>query len=359
MPLKEIKNRIGSVKGTLKITSAMKLVASAKLHKAQQAVSGMLPYQQALYRMLSTVSSGVSPTLSYRPSESLSYRPSEARGEIFPSRVALIAVSSNSSLCGGFNANVVRKVLETLTEYREAGIPEENVTVIPIGRKMADAMRRVGLLRHSGLDPESLTGLSHLIDHPSFSSAAAFAGDMIERFRNGDFDRVELIYNHFVSTASQVPTREVWLPFAAEGKGIPSPAPQVRNDREVLVRSDKEALGGNDRGKVQVCSDRETLGGNDRQELVRSDREEDRLWIFEPSREALLEELLPKLMRLKIYSMLLDSAAAEHAARTVAMQTATDNGEDILEELTLEYNKGRQQKITSELLDIIGGSMQQ
>ena len=312
MALKEIKNRIGSVKGTLKITSAMKLVASAKLHKAQQAVSGMLPYQRTLYGMLSTVSSGASLSSGV------------AHSDLVPTRVAIIAVSSNSSLCGGFNANAVRKVLETLTEYREAGIPDENITVIPIGRKMADAMRRIGLLcpsgpdlpRPSGLDPESLTGLYHLIDHPSFASAAAFAGTMIDRFRDGEFDRVELIYNHFVSTASQVPTREIWLPFAAGGEEISSAA-QVRDDREA-----------------------------------------DRLWLFEPSREELIDALLPKLMRLKIYSMLLDSAAAEHAARTVAMQTATDNGEDILDELTLEYNKGRQQKITAELLDIIGGSMQ-
>ena len=296
MPLKEIKNRIGSVKGTLKITSAMKLVASAKLHKAQQAVAGMLPYQQALFRMLSTLSS--------RPgTEALHEEVFSPDGEVRPPRIAIIAVSSNSSLCGGFNANVVRKVLETLTEYRKAGISDAHITVIPIGRKMADALRRIG--RASG-SPDF--GMTQLIDKPAFAPSAAFAETIFGRFREGEFDRVELIYNHFVSTASQVPTRETWLPFRAEGEA--------------------------------ACDN------------------EERLWLLEPSREALLDELLPKLMRLKIYSMLLDSAAAEHAARTVAMQTATDNGEDILEELTLEYNKSRQQKITSELLDIIGGSMQ-
>ena len=339
-PLKEIKTRIGSVKGTLKITSAMKLVAAAKLHKAQQAVATMLPYQQALYRMLGTVSGGAA--LSSAPSGRL-VNLSNHDPESSPApRIALLAVSSNSSLCGGFNANAVRKVLETLTEYHDAGIPDENITVIPIGRKMADALRRIGrapgdtlgpldlgmtedvdldkTLLSSRLEPEGRKeriSLHQLIDHPSFSLSAAFADRIIALFQDGRFDRVELIYNHFVSTASQVPTREVWLPFTARGEEIPSPAAQVRNDSE-----------------------------------------EDRLWILEPSREELLEALLPKLMRLKIYTMLLDSAAAEHAARTVAMQTATDNGEDILDDLTLEYNKGRQQKITSELLDIIGGSMQ-
>ena len=341
-PLKEIKTRIGSVKGTLKITSAMKLVAAAKLHKAQQAVATMLPYQQALYRMLGTVSGsaalsscGAQPSdaatssrlddaaLSSRLDDALlsSRLEPEGRKERISSspspRIALLAVSSNSSLCGGFNANAVRKVLETLTEYHDAGIPDENITVIPIGRKMADALRRIGRAPGDTLGPLELGMTDKLIDHPSFAPAAAFADRIIALFQDGRFDRVELIYNHFVSTASQVPTREVWLPFTVKGEEIPSPAAQVRNNSE-----------------------------------------EDRLWILEPSREELLEALLPKLMRLKIYTMLLDSAAAEHAARTVAMQTATDNGEDILDDLTLEYNKGRQQKITSELLDIIGGSMQ-
>ena len=293
MPLKEIKTRIGSVKGTLKITSAMKLVAAAKLHKAQQAVAAMLPYKQSLYKMLATVSSGTA----------VFTGPSGEAGEGFP-RIAIIAVSSNSSLCGGFNANAVRKVLETLRRYRADGIPEENVTVIPIGRKMADAMRRAGVATPFG-DPAEL---ARLIEHPSFAPSAALADRLIALYNDGGFDRVELIYNHFVSTASQVPVHETWLPFTADTPDAPHLS--------------------------------------------------DRLWLLEPSREELLETLLPKLMRLGIYTMLLDSAAAEHAARTVAMQTATDNGEDILEELTLEYNKGRQQKITSELLDIIGGSMQ-
>ena len=106
-----------------------------------------------------------------------------------------------------------------------------------------------------------------------------------------------------------------------------------------------------DTGGADEISPRASLG--------RNDREDSGLWLLEPSREDLLEELLPKLMRLKVYTMLLDSSAAEHAARTVAMQMATDNGEEILENLTLEYNKARQQKITSEILDIVGGSMQE
>ena len=327
-PLKEIKTRIGSVKGTLKITSAMKLVAAAKLHKAQQAVAAMLPYQQALYRMLGTVAAGKlsvgTGDQSSRPGDEglFSSRPGdEASLDALPPRIAILAVSSNSSLCGGFNANAVRKVLDTLREYALAGIPDKNITVIPIGRKMADALRRIGKIPGpSGGDgavaaPQSVISgflagnLNRLIDRPSFPEAAAFADKIIALFQDGRFDRVELIYNHFVSTASQVPVRETWLPFT------PSPA-------------------------------------------AHTDPSSSRLWLLEPSREELLETLLPKLMRLKIYTMLLDSAAAEHAARTVAMQTATDNGEEILDDLTLEYNKGRQQKITSELLDIIGGSMQ-
>lgn len=293
--LKEIKGRIGSVKSTLKITSAMKLVSSAKLRKAQQAIGSMLPYQEALQSMLSTLVAG----------RGISGEFTRERDEIHS--VAIVAVASNSSLCGGFNANAVRKVMEALREYEKKGI---TVTVYSIGRKMAESMRKIG--KDNPDMPKDHVALS---GSPAYDGAAALASSLIQYYLEGKFDRIELIYNHFVSTGTQSVTREAWIPISVESDTQEFPAPEAISDREVAG------------------------------------------YIVEPSVHELIEELLPKTLRLKIYTVLLDSAAAEHAARTVAMQTATDNGEDLLDELTLEYNKGRQQKITSEILDLVGGTM--
>ena len=290
--LKEIKGRIGSVKSTLKITSAMKLVASAKLRKAQQTIEGMRPYERKLQGMLEhLIASGAKVSGAYT-------RTPQAGEDGIPSRprVALVAFASNSSLCGAFNANALRLALETIRSYGDA-----DITVYSIGRKMADAMRKVGFP-----SPENFQKLA---DKPSYAPAADLADRLTEEFLAGRLDRIELVYNHFVSSGKQVPVRETLLPMTAV---IPGEAKESEKD-----------------------------------------------YILEPSASELLEDLLPKSLKLKFYTALLDSNASEHAARTVAMQTATDNGEDLLQDLTLQYNKSRQQKITSEILDLAGGSQEQ
>ena len=328
--LKEIKGRIASVSSTLKITSAMKMVASAKLHKAQAAIGNMLPYEQRLSRILAallasahvageTVGSSSQETWENahqsqpsprRGPEGLSAPPDEhipqslARREeqavltenSTPGSVAVVAFSSNSSLCGGFNAAVIRKTLAVVKKWEQDGA---KVTVFSVGRKMADAMRKAGYP-----SPEDYTKLA---DAPSYDGAAALADTLIAAFDEGRFDRVELIYNHFHSTASQPTRHEVYLPFSVENTTDADPVD----------------------------------------------------FIVEPSREELIAQLVPTFQRLRIYTTLLNANAAEHAARTVAMQTATDNGNNLLQELTLEYNKSRQQKITSEILDLVGGTLQQ
>ena len=297
--LKEIKGRIGSVQSTLKITSAMKLVASAKLRKAQQTIEGMRPYERKLQGMLDhLVASGAQLGGEYTRT------PAEGAAK----RVALVAFASNSSLCGAFNANAVRLALETVRSYGEA-----DVTVYSIGRKMADAMRKAGY--------PSPADYQKLADKPAYAPAAELAEKLMADFLAGRLDRIDLVYNHFVSSGKQVPVRETLLPMGE----IPG---QARNEDESAP----------------------TL-------IPGSTRDLD--YILEPSASALLADLLPKSLRLKFYTALLDSNASEHAARTVAMQTATDNGEDLLQELTLQYNKSRQQKITSEILDLAGGSQQQ
>ena len=299
--LKEIKGRIGSVQSTLKITSAMKLVASAKLRKAQQTIEGMRPYERKLQGMLDhLVASGAKVSGEY----------TRTLAEGAPKqRIALVAFASNSSLCGAFNANAVRLTLETIRSYGDA-----DVTVYSVGRKMADAMRKVG--KPSPADYQKLA------DKPAYAPAAELAEKLMEDFLAGRLDRIDLVYNHFVSSGKQVAVRETLLPME-----ISPLASLGRNDKETVISNEVE--------KSEID------------------------YILEPSASALLADLLPKSLRLKFYTALLDSNASEHAARTVAMQTATDNGEDLLQELTLQYNKSRQQKITSEILDLAGGSQQQ
>ena len=290
--LKEIKGRIGSVQSTLKITSAMKLVASAKLRKAQQTIEGMRPYERKLQGMLDhLVASGAKVSGEYTRT------PAEGAPK---QRIALVAFASNSSLCGAFNANAVRLTLETIRSYGDA-----DVTVYSIGRKMADSMRKAG--------HPSPADYQKLADKPSYAPAAELAEKLMDDFLAGRLDRIDLVYNHFVSSGKQVPVRETLLPMSS-------------------------AISSGAEGEVE------------KSEID---------YMLEPSASALLADLLPKSLRLKFYTALLDSNASEHAARTVAMQTATDNGEDLLQELTLQYNKSRQQKITSEILDLAGGSQQQ
>lgn len=279
--LKEIKERIGSVKSTLKITTAMKMVASAKLHKAQSAIEGMLPYEQSLQRTLDELLKAVRPS-----GEWFADRPVR--------RVTLVCLASNSSLCGGFNANVIREASARIAALKRDGV--EEITVHSIGRKMAEAMRKAGYP-----SPADYTELSA---RPSYEAAAELSDLLVKDFLEGRTDRVELIYNHFVGTAVHRPTCETYLPLSL------APVTEGESYDEFII---------------------------------------------EPDKEELLAVLLPKTLKLRIYTVLLDAAAAEHAARTVAMQTASDNAEDILQELSLEYNKGRQAKITSEILDLVGG----
>ncbi|MBR1887933.1 MAG: ATP synthase F1 subunit gamma [Bacteroidales bacterium] len=290
--LKEIKGRIGSVRSTLKITSAMKLVSSAKLRKAQNAIAAMRPYQQRLEAMLRLVQGGITPLASLGRNDN-----EDGIGE---SPAVIVAVASNSSLCGGFNANIISKV-------RSVRRPGD--VVYSIGRKMADAMVRDGFR-----SPEDY---SDLAEHPAYAKAAELVQKLSEDFYAGRISGVTLCYTHFVSTSRQVPVVERLFPMDE----IPGQA-------------------GNDVGRTAGV-----MPGPDRA----SDA------ILEPSAGELLEALIPKTLKLKLYAALLDSAAAEHAARTIAMQTATDNAENLLAELTLQYNKGRQQKITSEILDLAGG----
>lgn len=353
--LKEIKGRINSISSTLAITSAMKMVAAAKLQKAQMAIQNMLPYERRLYSMLVDLMGAMN--ISAAASEDGSVRGSGSAERGFDQsgdrlslsnrqdlagmdgayslmaqrevrKVAIVAFASNSSLCGAFNSNVIREATAVINEYRASGLGDADITVYSVGRKMAEAMKRLGFP-----SPADFTKMS---DSPSYDAASALAQELFEGFVSGRFDKVELVYNHYKSTSSQPTTRQTYLPLSLA---------DATADIQVGKITDSASEPYTD--KVAEPAVRQNSPTTETPDLI-----------VEPSKEELIATLLPKVVRLRVFTTLLDSTAAEHAARTVAMQLATDNGNDLLQELTLEYNKGRQQKITSEILDIVGGSLQ-
>lgn len=286
--LKEVKSRISSINGTLKITSAMKMVASAKLHKAQEAIENMLPYEERLQGMLKNFLSSCTSV-------------ETAFAEVKPvKKVALVAFASNSSLCGGYNTNVIKHLSGLIEEYSQT-VGTENIVIYPIGKKVAEAVKKLGL--------QVAGDFQHMSGKPNYQDAAGLAQELMDRFKKGEIQKVDLLYNHFKSTASQTLVHETYLPMD--------------------MSMDKKA------NKAEFSAD----------------------YIVEPSPEKIIKALVPKVLRMKIYTVLLDAAASEHAARTMAMQIATDNANELIQELTLVYNKSRQQAITNELLDIVGGTM--
>ena len=318
--LKEIKNRITSVNSTRKITSAMKMVASSKLHHAQMMIENMLPYESMLEHILKTFLASEADASSVYNTE----RPVK--------RVALVVYASNSSLCGGFNANVIRLLQSVVAEYSEK-LGTDNIIVYPIGRKVAEKAAKIGL--HVAGD---FTGLA---DKPNVKQCIDIAHELGDKFVKGEIDRVEMIYHHFKSAGSQILTRKAFLPIDI--------TEELDRDKTRDLNStvtSKEAQ--------EYLQKNQTVANDKKEENVRPLNDN---FIVEPDMNTVLSKLIPKLLHLMIYTALLDSLASEHAARMVAMQTATDNADEILRELNLQYNKSRQQAITNELLDIVGGSV--
>lgn len=288
--LKEVKTRIASVNSTRKITSAMKMVASSKLHRAQQAIESMRPYERQLTRIMSTFVGSMEGEVDTAYAAQRDVK-----------RVVIVLFTSNSSLCGGYNANAVKAFVKKVEEYRNRDI--EICRVYAMGKKAAEA---VGKLKNFDLVDKSA-----LLDHPSYQEAAKVASELMDLYVKGDIDEVDLIYHHFKSAGTQILTTETFLPIDLHADSTEEGATNNLN------------------------------------------------FIVEPSMGDIVNQLIPKSLHLRLYTALLDSLASEHAARVIAMQVATDNADDLLRELTLTYNKTRQQAITNELLDIAGGSAAQ
>ena len=287
------------------------MVASAKLHKAQTAIGNKVPYEQKLHHILAglleddDLQKAMHDDLGFGNPHGHSAVVLQDVGldqiptkDVYP-RIAILALSSNSSLCGAFNANVIKKYNETIDILEGQGYTKDDIDIYVIGRKIAEAVRKSG---YTILDDRS-----ELADKPSYDAAFELASDLVDSFISGEVAQVVLVYSHFASPASQPVVRENYLPLPLHD-----------------------------------------YDGTDGEPVD---------YVLEPDPLSLVKHLLPQVLLLKLYTVLLDANAAEHAARTLAMQIATDNAQDLISELTLAYNKGRQQEITAEILDLVGGSM--
>ena len=285
--LKEIKGRIASVKSTQKITSAMKMIASAKLRKVQYQAERFLPYGNRLAGMLNDL-------LSAAASEDFRFHSPFAQTRKVK-RAGIVVLSSDTGLCGAFNSNILRLLATTLETYRSQNC---ETLVYPAGKKAEAALQKWPFPLETPGSFGSLGGKPH------WEGAQAMANRLAADFLANKIDRVGILYNHCKSMAVQQPVAETFLPLVLPERPEPSPG----------------------------C-------------------------LAEPDRESLIQALIPQFLQSKLYAILLDSAAAEQAARTMAMQIATDNIDDLLDELRARLNKQRQQAISNEILDLIGGGV--
>ena len=296
--LKEIRSRINSVTNTRKITGAMKMVSSAKLHRAQEWVVHFNPYYSRIKGILDAYIESGGDT---RDTVLLS-----KQREI--KRVAIVAFSSNSSLCGSFNSNVQKKLKEVLSD-KYASIPKKNISLYLIGKKVYEDITKVFA------EYEIKGPFFDLAHKPDRGAMDDICNELTKLFLLKEIDKVEIIYNRFKNTVSQAITCETLLPVVSENSA-----------------NNSTNNGVNDRRKRGIN------------------------YIVEPNAEQFLDAIVPEILHLQMYGAMLNSYASEHGARTTAMQFATDNADELIESLVLEYNKLRQDAITKEIIDIIGGS---
>ena len=288
--LKEIRARILSVNSTKKITSAMKMVSAAKLHKSEENTLRFIPYKQKLTDILTQYLSNIEPgTVQIPLAEKREVK-----------RASIVCISSNSGLCGVFNSNVNKLLNEAISKYQAQNV---SVSIYPIGKKISDYVRKLGY-------PVTFD-CNDLCDKPSYEQACTVIQPLVQQYLNQEIDELILLYNHHKNAASQIPTNEVLLPLSTE---VTEPVQGLNKDNQNL------------------------------------------LYITEPNVETVINQLVPNVIRMRFYAAIMDSTTAEHGARTTAMQVASDNASKMIETITQQYNRARQEVITNELLDIVGGS---
>lgn len=280
--LKEVRERITSIGSTMQITSAMKMVSAAKLRRAQDAITRMRPYSEKLTEILQNLSA------------SLEGSESKFSDDREVNKVLIIAITSNRGLCGGFNAYVNKKVGQLIREDY-AG---KEVKIVAIGKKASDFWKK--------REGKFLAEHNAIFDELTFENSSKVAEWAMEAYINGDYDRIDIVYNEFKNAATFITNAQQFLPVAAN-----------ENADENAATAD---------------------------------------YIFQPEKEEIIEDLIPLSLKTQLFKSLLDSHAAEHGARMTAMHKATDNATELLKELKLSYNKARQAAITNEILEIVGGA---
>ena len=276
--LKEIRNRISSVSSTMQITNAMKMVSAAKLKKAQDSITATLPYSEKLSELVKNISKSI---------DSFDTNPLFLKREV--KSILILVITSNKGLCGGFNSNIVKEVYNISSKYK-------NPDLMTIGKKGDDILKnRFNIIGSH----------NNLYDEFSYSNVKSIAKNIMQLYAEEKYDKVILVYNHFKNAATQIITKEQFLPLS------------VHTDNNVSISGD---------------------------------------YIFEPNREKILEELIPKTLSVQLFKSISDSIAGEHGARMTAMHKATDNASELRDQLKLTYNKARQTAITNEILEIVGGA---
>jgi F-type H+-transporting ATPase subunit gamma len=294
--LKEVRNRIVSITSTQQITKAMKMVAAAKLRKAQERSTQMRPYSQKLSAILKKI---VASTENSAQSEFL-----EART---PTKILIVIATSDRGLCGGFNNNVIKSAMNLVKETYSAQLQAGNVTFMCIGKKGKEILQK----RNFKVDAEH----AEIFGKLTFENVKLAAEKAMTGFTNKEYDVVEIIYNEFKNVATQVVCTERFLPIALD---------------KVVENAKKADLSKPDANTTD--------------------------YVFEPSQEEIITQLLPKSLKIQFFKALLESNASEHGARMSAMDKATENAGELLKELKLTYNRTRQAAITKEILEIVGGA---
>ncbi|MBK8558183.1 MAG: ATP synthase F1 subunit gamma [Lewinellaceae bacterium] len=290
--LKEVRERIKSVMGTQQITNAMKMVSAAKLRKAQNAIVQMRPYSNRLNRILSNILSNLDGDASTSFGVARDVK-----------NVLIVVVTSNRGLCGAFNTNINKEAIALIESKYATQHAAGNVSVQFVGKKGYDYFRR------RFTDLKFITDHMHLFDHLEYEHTSVVSDKMMASFAEGKYDAIEIVYGQFRNAATQLPTAEQWLPV-----------PKME-----LPKGEKPSK-------------------------QRAD------YIFEPNQQQLLETLVPSILSLQFHKCLLDTNASEHGARMTAMDKATENAEEMLKSLRISYNKARQEAITTELGEIVGGA---
>jgi len=278
--LKEIRNRISSVSSTMQITSAMKMVSAAKLKKAQDAITAMRPYADKLTELLQSLSATLDADSG-----------SKFANQREVNKVLLVPITSNRGLAGAFNSNIIKETIKLVSDT----YANQEISYLTIGKKANDAFKKTNKV---------VDNRSEVFDDLTFENVAKIAAILMDKFDNGEADKIVLIYNKFKNAATQEIMTEQFLPI------VP-----IEEDSNVNLD-----------------------------------------YIFEPSKVEIVEQLIPKSLKTQLFKAIRDSFASEHGARMTAMHKATDNATDLRDQLTLSYNKARQAAITNEILEIVGGA---